>query len=140
MPAGEFILAEKVYRDCPISINNKNTMVDLVELNMVDFDVILGMDWLHVCYASIAGRTRVVQFHISNEPVIDWSSSSEVFSDDLPKVSSYSRRVSIVSEFLEVFSDDLPKVSPERETDFNIDIILDSLPIYIPPYYWHQHS
>ena len=41
---GEFILAKRVYHDCPISINHKNTMADLVELDMVDFDVILGMD------------------------------------------------------------------------------------------------
>lgn len=40
----EFNLAERVYYDCAISINNKNTMVDLVELNMVYLDVILGMD------------------------------------------------------------------------------------------------
>ena len=53
---GESILAERVYYDCPISINHKNTMVDLVELDMVDFDVILGMDLLHACYASIDYR------------------------------------------------------------------------------------
>ena len=43
-PIGEFILAERFYRDCPISINHKNTMNDLVEFDMVDFDVILGMN------------------------------------------------------------------------------------------------
>ena len=43
-PVGESILAESVYHDCPISINHKNTMSDLVELDMVHFDVILGMD------------------------------------------------------------------------------------------------
>ncbi|KAG5570110.1 hypothetical protein H5410_059876 [Solanum commersonii] len=48
-PVGESILAERVYRDCPVSINHKSTMVDLIELDMVDFDVILGMDWLHAC-------------------------------------------------------------------------------------------
>ena len=36
---GEFILAKRVYHDFPISINHKNTMVDLVELDMVDFYV-----------------------------------------------------------------------------------------------------
>ena len=40
----DFFLAERVYRDCTISINHKNTMVDLVELKMVDFDVIPCMD------------------------------------------------------------------------------------------------
>ena len=42
-PVGESILAKRVYR-CPVSINHKNTMTDLVESDMVDFDVILGMD------------------------------------------------------------------------------------------------
>uniref|UniRef100_M1DZR4 Gag-pol polyprotein n=1 Tax=Solanum tuberosum TaxID=4113 RepID=M1DZR4_SOLTU len=39
---GESILAERVYRDCTISVNHKSTMVDLVELDMVDFHVIQG--------------------------------------------------------------------------------------------------
>ncbi|KAG5574127.1 hypothetical protein H5410_063893 [Solanum commersonii] len=77
-PVGESILTEQVYHDCVISINHRDTMVDLVELDMVDFDVILGIDWLHACYASIDYRTRVVKFQIPNEPVIEWSSSSTV--------------------------------------------------------------
>ena len=54
------------------------TMTDLIELDMVDFDVILGMDFLHACYASIDCRTRVVKFQIPNDPVIEWSRSSTV--------------------------------------------------------------
>ena len=46
-------------------------MVDLVELDMVDFDVILGMDWLHACYASVNYRTRVVKFQFPNDLVIE---------------------------------------------------------------------
>ncbi|PBO41484.1 hypothetical protein CKX42_26525, partial [Escherichia coli] len=133
-------------------------MVDLIELDMVDFDVILGMDWLHACYASIDCRTRVVKFQFPNEPVIEWSSSSAVpkgrfisylkarklvskgciyhlvrvhdSSVEIP----YFQSVPIVREFPEVFPDDLPKVPPEREIDFGIDIIPDTRPISIPPY------
>ena len=54
---GESILEERVYRDFHICINHKNAISDLVELDMVDLDVILGIDWLHVCYASIDCRT-----------------------------------------------------------------------------------
>ena len=43
-PIGEPILAEKVYSDCPISINHKDTMIDLLELDMVDFGVIQVVD------------------------------------------------------------------------------------------------
>ena len=42
-PVGESILAERVYCDCPIFISHKSTMADLIELDMVDFDVILRM-------------------------------------------------------------------------------------------------
>ena len=41
------------FRSCPISLSNRVTWMDLVELDMVDFDVILGIDWLHSCFASI---------------------------------------------------------------------------------------
>ena len=51
------ILADRVHYDCVISINNKDTMADLVESDMVDFGVILGMDWLHGCNASVNCRT-----------------------------------------------------------------------------------
>ena len=56
-PVGESIVAEKVYHDYPFSVNHKSIMADLVELDMVDFDVILCMDCLHVCYASVDCRT-----------------------------------------------------------------------------------
>ncbi|KAH0694961.1 hypothetical protein KY285_022058 [Solanum tuberosum] len=157
-PIGESILAEIVYRDCPVSISHKNTKADLVELDMVDFDVILGMDWLHACYASLDCRTRTVKFQFPNEPVIMWSSSSTVpkgrfisylkarklvskgciyqlvrvhdSSVEIPHFQS----VPIVREFPEVFPDDLPGIPPEREIDFGIDLIPDTRPISIPPY------
>ena len=53
-------------------------MADLVELDIVDFDVILGMDWFHSCYALIDCRTRVYNFQIPNDPVIELTSSSSV--------------------------------------------------------------
>ncbi|KAG5571462.1 hypothetical protein H5410_061228 [Solanum commersonii] len=73
---GESILAERVFRDCNIFVNHKDTMTNLVKLDIVDFDVILGMDWLQACNASVYCRTRVVKFLFPNESLIEWSSSS----------------------------------------------------------------
>ena len=39
-----------------------------------------------------------------------------------------------MNEFPEVFPDYLHKVPPEREIDFDIDILPDTCPISIPPY------
>ena len=49
------------------SINNKDAMADFIMLNMVEFDVILGMDWLHAYYATIDCRTQVVKFRTPNK-------------------------------------------------------------------------
>ena len=35
-------------------------MAYLVDLDMVDFDIILDMNWIHAYYTSIDCRTRVV--------------------------------------------------------------------------------
>lgn len=57
-------------------------MDDLVKLHMVDFDVILGMNWLHFCYVLVDYRIRLVKFEFPNETFVEWKSSSTA-----PKVS-----------------------------------------------------
>ena len=81
---------------------------------MVIFDVILGMDWLHSCYASFDCRTRIVSFQFLDE--------------------AYLESVLIVCEFPEVFPKDLPGVFPETEIDFGIDLLPDIKPISVSPY------
>ena len=50
---GESVVSKRVYRKGPISLPNRISYVDVVELRMLDFNIILGMDWLHKCFASI---------------------------------------------------------------------------------------
>ncbi|WMV24604.1 hypothetical protein MTR67_017989 [Solanum verrucosum] len=70
-PVGYSVVAKRVHRRCPISLSHRVTLIDLVELDMIDFDVILGMDWLHSSYAFIDCRTRVVKFQFPNELVLE---------------------------------------------------------------------
>ncbi|XP_070046764.1 uncharacterized protein [Nicotiana tomentosiformis] len=72
-PIGESIMAVRVYRDYVVMVRGRNTMVDLIELGMVDFDVIMGMDWLYSCYAKLDCQTRTVRFEFPNESVIEWN-------------------------------------------------------------------
>lgn len=53
---------------------SKNT--DLVELDMLHFDIILDMDWLYSCYASTNCRTQAVRCQFPNEPPIEWKNSN----------------------------------------------------------------
>ena len=42
----ESVIVEKVYRSCHVTFVGSNTHVDLIILEMVDFDVFLSMTWL----------------------------------------------------------------------------------------------
>ncbi|XP_075473982.1 uncharacterized protein LOC142505042 [Primulina tabacum] len=44
-PTNRTIETNEIYRDCKISISDQTFSADLIQLIMVDFDVILGMDW-----------------------------------------------------------------------------------------------
>ena len=44
MPTGDSLMVMLVYRSCVICVNDRDSLVNLMVLDMVDFDVILGMD------------------------------------------------------------------------------------------------
>ena len=52
-PVGDSIVAQKVYKKYPVIVLHRVLLADLIELDMVDFNVILGMDWLYSSYASL---------------------------------------------------------------------------------------
>ena len=54
---------ERMYHDCRVSIYHMDTIADLVELDMVDFDVILVIDWLHA-YGSIIVELELSSFRL----------------------------------------------------------------------------
>ena len=45
-PVGKPLVVDRVYRSYLVSLAGYDTWVDLIILGMVDFDVILGMDWV----------------------------------------------------------------------------------------------
>ena len=131
---------------------------------MVDFDVILGMDWLYSSYASIDCRTRVVKFQFPGVSVFEWFGNSVSPKSHfisylkgrklISKGSTYHLvRVkdtksktptlqfgNVVNEFSNIFSDDLPGIPPAREIEFEIDLLPDTQPISIPPYRMTQQN
>ncbi|XP_057251775.1 uncharacterized protein LOC130591851 [Beta vulgaris subsp. vulgaris] len=46
IPNGESILCDVMYRNCPILMGGFDFQVDLIQFELTDFDVILGMNWL----------------------------------------------------------------------------------------------
>ena len=69
---GKSVFAKRPYRNCPIIFPDRVSYIELVELDTLDFDVILGMDYMHACFASIDCRIRAVKFNFPNEPIRKW--------------------------------------------------------------------
>ena len=124
---------------------------NLIELPMHDFDIILGMDWLHSCYACLDCGSRVVRFCFPNKEELVWegynsSNPNPVISNlkankmmskrllchivsvsDLDNVIPSIYSVPVVNEFLDVFPDEFPGVPPPIEIDFSIDLEPDTI-------------
>ena len=112
---------------------NRVTYGEPVELYMMDFDVILGMHWLHAFFASIDCRTRLLKFNFPNKTVFESNGENSINRGiimscpkackmiskgclyhivrvrDLDSEVPLIELVPIVREFPKVFPNDIPK-------------------------------
>ncbi|XP_028075669.1 uncharacterized protein LOC114277904 [Camellia sinensis] len=61
-PIGDCVIIEEVYRGCLLQLGNREMVADLLPLEMLDFDLILGMDWLASYHASVDCYRKEVVF------------------------------------------------------------------------------
>ncbi|GAV81428.1 RVP_2 domain-containing protein [Cephalotus follicularis] len=67
-PNANTLLADKVYRSCELELCDRKLLVDLIPLAILNFDIILGMDWLSANRASVDCFKKQVRFAMSNQP------------------------------------------------------------------------
>ncbi|KAL0453903.1 UNVERIFIED_CONTAM: Transposon Ty3-G Gag-Pol polyprotein, partial [Sesamum latifolium] len=158
MPAGGVILVNRVVRSCPVIVEGVTLYADLVVINLRDFDVILGMDWLASNHALVDCQTKEVAVGINEQmntvivgerKVIPNCLISAVTAfnlikegceaylasvHDTTKVRLGVLEVPVVREFSNIFPEELPVLPPHREIDFEIETIPGAAPISIAPY------
>lgn len=61
------ILVREGYHSCSIVVGELDRVVDLMLLDMIDFDVILGMDWLTLCHVTLYCHEKSVKFSLPRE-------------------------------------------------------------------------
>lgn len=71
---GDSIVVDHVYRSCIVTIGGYETRVDLI-LFMVDFDVILGINWLSPYHTIFDCHAKIVTLAIPGLPRLEWRCS-----------------------------------------------------------------
>ena len=69
-PIREVYLINRFLSGCEVCIEDEILLVDLVELEILEIDVILGMDWLSAHHAVLDCFNKEVTLSISSKPVI----------------------------------------------------------------------
>ncbi|KAL4016712.1 hypothetical protein IC575_024369 [Cucumis melo] len=131
------MLSKEKVKACQIEIAGHVIEVTLLVLDMLDFDVILGMDWLAANHASIdCFRKEVVA---SGNLIIGgnrlgstWSILASVVDTREVDVSLSSEPV--VRDYPDVFSEELPGLPPHREVEFAIELEPGTVPISRGPH------
>ncbi|XP_070022521.1 uncharacterized protein [Nicotiana sylvestris] len=158
IPVGDSVVVDRIYRSCVVTFYGFETRADLLFLDMIDFEVILGMDWLSPYHVVLDCHAKTVSLAMPGLPRLEWKgsiidTSSQVISflkvrhmvekvclaylayvRDTTVESSTIDLVPVVREFADVFSSDLPSMPPDRDIDFCIDLAPGTQPISIPLY------
>ena len=143
-----------ICRGCELEISRTILTVDLRIMDMSEFDVILGMDWLTAYKVVIdcesmrvtaytQDGTRVVfqgdKHDILPQTVYEsrcqgqlagWLASLTLEDEERPDLDL----PRVVCEYVDVFPDELPGLPPQRVVDFGIELHPDTSPISMTPH------
>ena len=143
-----------IYRGCELDISGTLLIADLRIMDMSEFDVILGMDWLTAYRVVInCERRRVAAYTQDGTRVVfqgdkhnilpqivyksrcqgqlaGWLASLTLEDEERPDL--YLPRV--VCEYVDVFPNELPGLPPQRVVDFGIELHPGTSPISMTPH------
>ncbi|XP_015075331.1 uncharacterized protein LOC107019315 [Solanum pennellii] len=157
-PVGDSVVVDWMYRLCTVTLMGYDTHADLKVLDMIDFYVILGVDWLSSYHAILNCHAKTITLAMPGIPLVEWRGSLSHPSKgvisflkacqlvqrgclaylahirDTSTETPMLESIPVVSEFSKVFPIDLAGLPPDRDINFCIDLEPGTRPISIPPY------
>ena len=157
-PLGHNVSVNSIYRNCPIVIQAREFLTNLITLPFREFDLILGMDWLTKHRAIIDYGQKTIVFRCSDQSkVIIHGIRSSVMSNVISAMQARRfirkgyeaflalildskrgqvdvEKIPVVKEFPNVFPEELPGIPLEREVDLSIEIVPRTAPVSRAPY------
>ena len=146
-PLRHSVSMNSVYRNCPIVIQEREFLADLITLPFREFDLILGMDWLskHRAIIDCGQKTVVLRCYDQSKVIVQGIRSnpmSNVISAmqtkrlirkgcetflalilESKRVQVDVEKIPVVREFPYVFFEELLGIPLEKEVDLSIEIV-----------------
>ncbi|XP_058733352.1 uncharacterized protein LOC131604960 [Vicia villosa] len=146
-PAKGSVTTSLVCLKCPMSIFDRDFVVDFICLSLRGLDVILGMNWLEYNHVRINCYDKSVRFSTPEEESVELLSARQLRMLMKEEVqvfvlvaSLFIENQAIIDElqvvraFPKVFPDEIPNVPPEREVEFSIYLIPGTRHVFMAPY------
>ncbi|XP_061350285.1 uncharacterized protein LOC133295461, partial [Gastrolobium bilobum] len=157
LPSRAVVSCSNVYENIPISIAGSELPADLVQFDLADFDVILGMDWLSKYRAKLDCREQKISFkgpkgkYLSYKCVVPKPSIQIVSAMTIKSLlikghpvylcnvrdltlEEKIEQIPVVKEYADVFPEEIPGMPPIREVEFAVDLMPGTAPISKVPY------
>ncbi|XP_073030620.1 uncharacterized protein [Primulina eburnea] len=157
-PTSKTIETHRVHRQCKICIHEHLFQAELIQLKMVEFDIILGMDWLARKNAMVDCKGKSVRLRTPSQKEVVYHGKSKERKSLLSASQAWKAvksgadiylaminvvneeielkpgDIPIVQEFPDVFPEELPGTIPDREIEFEINLVPEAAPISKAPY------
>ena len=158
LPNGDPLFLDRVVRDSRVLIGGQEFPTDLIALDMKEFDVVLGMDWLSRHRATVDCYKKEVKLHRPGKLEVKFKGILRKLSSNMISAMAVQKmlrkgcqgylayvvetrkegtlvdEIPVAREFPDVFPDDIAGLPLDREVEFTIDLILGTESISIPPY------
>jgi hypothetical protein len=134
-PGGQ-ITSNILIRGVCLGLGSKIFPTNLIIINLVGMDVILGMDWMTQHKVVLDISDRVVEI---NSPTVGHTTLYLPFKDDTDScayvtIISPLDKIPVVCEYPDVFPNELPGMPPDRDVEFVIELQPGTAPISKRPY------
>ena len=157
-PLEHSVNVNRVYKNCPIIIHDREFSADLIALPFREFYLILGIDWLskHRTIIDCDKKTVVLRCSDQSKVIVHGVRSgpmSNVISVmqarrllrklceaffalvlDSKRCQIELENILVVKDFMDVFPKELPSIPPKREVDLSIEILPGTAPTFRAPY------
>ncbi|KAK8976607.1 hypothetical protein V6N11_057207 [Hibiscus sabdariffa] len=157
-PVGQSVTVDRVYRRCPLMVQEETFPADLMELPLEEFDLILGMDWLSEHRVSLDCESKIASLKTPDDRTVILVGERRGYLSNVVSVLTADRmirkgyevfiatilntkgslsqieEIQTVREFPDVFPEELPGLPPDRDVEFEIETYPGSAPVSMAPY------